>query len=251
MSNPGCVYSSTMCVSRQCPYLSPSHCFQDTHCQWDYSNDMCAPSDCTKLYTDATSCNANSTCNWLNSQCVRTPCKGTTAVTCMSNTLCLWTGSTCKRTKCDTETGTVCQADTDCSWTQDSTTKQMTCITNRCKSLSSNGDCNATATAIGATCAWYAGSCNVGAAPASCEKEVTPNLWWLYLLCLIIFVLLGLIAWRLYLAYAKGLSFFEPARTNVKYSPHQQYAADLFEEAQNTGVETNATGYQRPNSNDL
>jgi len=249
MGNPLCVTQGTACVNRKCPYVSPNHCFQDASCTWDYASSMCFPDKCT-YNGDQNSCTAQTTCYWQYNQCFRVKCTGTTAATCQTAPDCIFKGTSCAKTTCDQLSGTACSANPDCNWVVEPTTQQLQCITARCKAYSNANDCGSSNT-TGSTCSWSNGVCMQGAAPGSCEKQVTPNLWWLYLLCFIILVLLGLIAWRLYLAYSKGLSFFEPARTNVKYSPHQQYAADLFEEAQTTAIESNAPGYQRPNINDL
>ena len=76
----------------------------------------------------------------------------------------------------------------------------------------------------------------------SCVKEVDPSMWWLWFLLVVILLILGLIIWRLYLAYAKGLSFLDPPRKNIKFDAARQFAAELFEEAQNQGEEGNYQG---------
>jgi hypothetical protein len=139
-----------------------------------------------------------------------------------------------------------------CEYVQSKTGTGFTCVANQCTNYGSQSNCEE------GLCNWDAstGSC-LRSAPEkvmnACEREIQPNLWWLWLLVAIIAIILVAMVWRLYLAFSKGMSFFEPARKNVKYSPHEQYRQDLFEEAQTTAVETNepASSYQRPNIADL
>jgi len=73
----------------------------------------------------------------------------------------------------------------------------------------------------------------------------------LYVLIAIILILLLLIMHRLYLAYYKGLNFFDPARKNVKFNAHSKFAAELFSFAQETGVDANVEHGGQNSVNDM
>ena len=56
-------------------------------------------------------------------------------------------------------------------------------------------------------------------------------MWWMYVLIPAILLLLGLIIWRLWIAYDRGISFLEPPRKTKRFDL-SMYAADMFEDAQ-------------------
>jgi len=98
----------------------------------------------------------------------------------------------------------------------------------------------------GDICRWENGQCRqaspqelMAASIDQCVKEVDPDMWWLWFLLVLLLIVLGLIIWRMYLAYAKGLSFLDPPRKNVKFDAASRFAAELFEESKQTGEENN------------
>jgi hypothetical protein len=96
-------------------------------------------------------------------------------------------------------------------------------------------------------CIWSNGACrqpsyseqNAPSVLNNCEKQVNPNMWWLWLLLAIILVLLGMILHRLYLAHAGAGNFFDPTRKNFKYNPHEKYAESLVAAAGDRDVDNN------------
>ena len=51
-------------------------------------------------------------------------------------------------------------------------------------------------------------------------------------------LLLGLLLWRLWVAYDRGISFLEPPRKTRTFDL-SRYAADMFDDARETAEETN------------
>jgi len=251
------------CIRKNCGLPTPGTCFADPRCEWSTSENLCKPSGCLQEKT-STTCNAKDSCSWTGTACQHARCRTTAgSPTCMTDPDCFYDTSSgsCTRPTCTNISGEAnCNKNPLCFFEYKEPADDSTCIVAQCVSFKSQAACQGGQDSqSGRTCRWEGGACREltnaeRRAPASvnaCTKEVSPSLWWLWLLLGVIALLLLGIVYRLYLAYAKGLSFFEPTRTNVKYSPHQQYAEDLFEEAQQTAVETNTSNYQKPNINDL
>lgn len=243
------------CVSRLCGYQTATQCWGDAYCMYTLA-DGCKPSECyTKAQADCTGeCFVN------NGMCQYKRCSATTQDKCMSDPDCLFTSGSCSMPNCRTKAKSDCEADRQCFF--DTTNPGAGCTVAQCSVNTDKTRCEAKGTTGVANCKWIATESYCqdltsveraapATSPSSCEREEEPNLWWLWLLLAIIFLLLAGIMYRLYLAYSKGLSFFEPARNRKAFSPHQQYAQDLFESAKETAVETNTSTYNRPSLNDL
>jgi len=92
-------------------------------------------------------------------------------------------------------------------------------------------------------CRWTGTSCRQ-ASPLEqmptnlCVQEVNPNMWWMYLLIALILLILAAIIYRLWIAYEKGISFLDPPRKTRTFDL-SKYAADMFDDAQQQGEETN------------
>jgi hypothetical protein len=257
-SNSNCVLDPAgLCMKRLCGYTTRDTCMKDNMCTWLLESNHCEPDTC-RLITSKSLCLSDANCefNYDEQQCQRTTCPATAsdANTCQLNPVCLFANGKCTASSCaNYNSQQTCDANkAQCEYVQSKTGTGFTCVANQCTNYGSQSNCEE------GLCNWDAstGSC-LRSAPEkvmnACEREIQPNLWWLWLLVAIIAIILVAMVWRLYLAFSKGMSFFEPARKNVKYSPHEQYRQDLFEEAQTTAVETNepASSYQRPNIADL
>lgn len=251
------------CIRKNCGLPTPGTCFADPRCEWNQAESTCQPSSCI-TQSSRTTCEATDSCRWNGATCEHARCKTTAgSPTCMTDPDCFYdTGAgQCTKPVCNMTGEATCDGNPLCFFLYKEPADDSTCIVAQCVSFKSQAACQGGQDAqSGRQCRWENSACReltnqerrAAAAINACSKEVSPSLWWLWLLCAIILLLLVAIVYRLYLAYSKGLSFFEPTRHNVKYSPHQQYAEDLFEEAQQTAVETNvAGGYQKPNINDL
>lgn len=84
--------------------------------------------------------------------------------------------------------------------------------------------------------------------PGTCPSMTL--LWYHWVLVGVDYVILMGILYRVYLAFAKGLTFFTPLRRAKKFD-YSQYSADLFKDAQDFGIENNGVNYGRPSLNDL
>jgi hypothetical protein len=187
---------------------------------------------------------------------------------CEWDAACMWdtTTSTCSNPDCSKYTAEkACNADSKCYFTFE----PNRCLAAQCISNTDLSSCEQGVQQLQKKpCIWDAAksTCRQPTyqeqnAPAqaqdSCEKQVEGNLWWLWVLAGLIFLLLLLIMWRLYLAYAHGMSFFEPTKNTKKFNAVQANAAALFEESQARGVESNAprADYRptanKPSMNDL
>ena len=252
------------CVSRLCGYRSADQCWADAYCQYDYTTNLCGKSDCYGKSDCSGRCSSGPDDSQPGTQvCYMNRCSAPTLKECHLDPDCLFTGGQCTKPSCASNVEeSACTADTKCYFTYD----PIRCAVSQCVAYTDMATCTKTTSAT-PNCMWDGGRCrdltwlerNAPETTGSCEKEEDPSLWWLWLLLAILIIVLALIVWRLYLAYAKNMSFFEPPRRNVKYSPHQQYAADLFEDAQEEAVETNHVeqhnedddAQERPSLNDL
>eukprot|EP00744_Colponema_vietnamica_P001216 GILI01002039.1.p1 GENE.GILI01002039.1~~GILI01002039.1.p1 ORF type:complete len:1867 (+),score=526.04 GILI01002039.1:402-5603(+) len=248
------------CTNRLCGYLDTDKCWLDNFCEWNFVTGRCQQSTC--YGTSSSACTGGCQFNSDSQVCYKPQCGYSSSMTtCHMDPACLWvpSSSTCTKPGCAAlATDTQCTANSNCYFTY----KPVRCAAAQCIANTAQPACEKVVGGM-AQCRWTGTACreltwlerNAPAATSSCEKEVEPNLWWLWLLLAIIIIIIALIIWRLYLAYSKGLNFFEPQRRNVKYSPHEQYAADLFEDAQIEGEETNnpsgTGGNKRPSLNDL
>jgi len=258
--------SEGKCVTRLCGYRTSDQCWADSYCQYDYASNLCQKSTC---YGKAASdCNGRCMLSDDNSQpgtqvCAMRRCSAGSLKECHLDPNCLFTGGSCQQPQCASHVEeSDCAAQPQCYFTYE----PIRCAVSQCTALTDAATCTKSSSAI-PECMWDSTGCrdltwlerNAPETTGSCEKEEDPSLWWLWLLLAILIIVLALIVWRLYLAYAKNMSFFEPPRRNVKYSPHQQYAADLFEDAQEEAVETNQVeqhnedddAQERPSLNDL
>ena len=252
------------CTNRLCGYTASAQCWADSFCEWNYVTGFCQQSSChaAQVASGASSCGAG--CANKGGVCSKPRCTSSgDKTTCHRDPSCLWDkdAGACVLPGCDAfATESACGSNPNCFFTY----KPIRCAAAQCLAHEDQSTCERVVGGM-AQCRWSGTACreltwlerNAPSATASCEKEVEPNLWWLWLLLAIIVIVICLIIWRLYLAYSKGLNFFEPQRRNVKYSPHVQYAADLFEDAQIQGEETNVTtayadqSTNRPSLNDL
>ena len=191
-------------------------------------------------------------------RCLRRQCPQTTSVgKCQANPACVLDGSSCRAPGCGANTKEgECNANPLCFYRTKDVGSE--CISRRCNgALATEQQCLSTENG-GASCQWNNGDCIMKAnlyAPETvegggCEKEVYPSLWWLWVLCVVIFVLLAGIGYRIFLAFTSKMNFLEPTKNNRNFSPHLNYKDIAFEEAQQTGVETNE-GYTKPSINDL
>ena len=260
-ANSSCQFVNSVCQNRTCGYVSLSSCWGDSKCMWNASSaTSCTVNNCA-LQLSSTACGATDSCLWntASSQCNWNRCSSKTLKTCLMDSTCLFANSKCFAPTCSQYTvDSKCNADPNCFFyvTSDSPIK---CQAAQCTSQTSQTGCDPVPGASRRDCVWTGSSCRqattsemYASAVDTCEIEIQPNLWWLWLCLGIILLLLIGICFRLYLAHSQGLSFLDPVRTNVKYSPHAQFAADLFEESKATGVETNyAQANPRPGLQDL
>jgi len=270
-ADPGCTWfvSTTgggagQCISRTCGYPNPSACWADTKCVWDKATSACANSPCLALTQAACATGDSCTFNAAADRCEHRRCGTTTgARSCQADPQCTWQNGACTLTTCGSNTAagqTACDQQPNCFfWVREN--GASTCQAAQCRAFTSLTDCEQNVQILSQKeCVWENGACreptfrerNAPRNADTCTAQVNPNLWWLWLLVGIIALLIILIIHRLYLAWAKGLSFFEPTKNTVKYSPHQQYASSIFEDAQKVGEETNVTtSYQKPAIDDL
>lgn len=238
-SNP-----SGQCVARLCGYRFETQCWDDKLCQWSATNGVCGKSSCYGTSCTTTQCRLDTA----SGICAFKRCASSTLTACIQDTSCLFQSSACFQPSCATIFAEKdCNANKQCYYAY----SPNRCTTAQCIVWTTKVDCEKT---VGGSpqCKWDVSGCreldiyerNAPSSSGSCEKEVEPNLWWLWLLLVLIVGILATICYRLYLAYSKGLSFFDAGKKNVKYSPHQQYAAELAEESVMQGQESNAP-YQR------
>lgn len=256
-SNPLCRwYDATpttgACLERLCGYVTRTACWADTKCKWDPAMSRCAPSECAGQ--DAAGCNAKSpVCAWDTTAltCGYVRCQNAVSSpndqACLFDTACLIVDGKCTNPDCKRyATQTDCNADPKCFFfvPLQATGQPPQCGAAQCTNNPDSAACGGLVASD--ACRWQNGKCRqaspeeqVAKVANSCTREVEPNLWWMWLLLAIIFLLLVAIIYRLYLAYAKGLSFFDPPRKNIKFGA-EKYKEALFEEAQQDAVETNA-----------
>jgi hypothetical protein len=265
-ANPMCRwYSPTVgvgvCVNRDCGYTSASACWADTKCLWDSANIQCVISDCARA--SAADCGQyGASCAVVDGMCAYQRCKN--AVTsaddqsCLFDAACLIENGQCYMPDCSKySTQSTCNADSKCFYFVSLTAGVAPyCSAAQCTNHP-EANCNPTS-ANTDPCRWDTSTkaCRQASAQemaskstGTCEREVEPSLWWMYLLLVVILLLIVAIIYRLYLAYAKGISFFDPPRKNITFNAQARYAADLFDEAKKDegAIDTN----DEPNLNDL
>ena len=252
-ADPLCQWYPTAgpCVARLCGYQTEDSCWRDNLCVWKRESAFqgCTKSPCISA-ASSIECNAVESCAWgsTDPQCLYTRCAVTEKYKCLNDTACVFVNSTCQRPVCDVYVGQAeCKANPLCYFS----IADKKCLPQQCISHTTFADCEKGEKVLSKkACIWVSAEnrCRQPTyaeqhAPTNsgpvCEKEKNPNMWWLWLFLVVILILLGAIVHRLYLAYSKGRSFFEPTKKNYIYNPHQMYAKDLFEEAKIIGQETN------------
>ena len=249
------------CVGRVCGYVTDASCWSDPLCEWDVLAGSCKRSVC--LTAAVTSCKVSPTassdksalCTYSNATalCRTMRCSSPDTTRCLADQMCLSLQGSCLNPGCDVigSSLTKCNGNDMCTFTY---TPGPLCIAAQCLSITDQTTCVAPVGGV-PQCQWV-GSCQElsfiaksAASQRSCTQEDNSMPSWLYGLIGVIALLLVVIMWRLYLAFAKNMTFLSPAKKNIRYT-HQQYAADLFEENKKGAIETNSV-YTRPSLNDL
>jgi len=249
LADPRCKWSAGACTERLCGYSTSRECWRDSSCMWEATAtyEMCVPSPCIQ-HTDQSNCDAADSCGWdaTRGRCQYRRCTTQQGLqTCLADKGCLFKGGACMLPACyPNMTAATCNALDDCFFFVGT----KSCGAAQCTSYGNQGDCEAgqNVTAL-KPCIWDAGKCrqltyaeqNAPSVLNDCEKQVNPNMWWLWLFLAIILVLLGMILHRLYLAHAGNLNFFEPTRKNYKYNPHERYATAIVDHARDRDEDTN------------
>jgi hypothetical protein len=279
-ADPTCRWASnalsSACVPRQCGYLAESQCWADKMCRWDMVSTKCEASKCVGYGPNSAECSSKNSCakTVVNNAeiCGYSRCSTTEAdesarrVTCEDDSSCLFNAAaqTCASAGCSKHIiEKDCNADKSCYFSYN----PNRCIAAQCTSNTDLNECeDGELETSKKPCIWNADtdSCRQPTfaeqnAPATnngvCEREEYGNLVWLWLLAAVILILVIAIFYRLYLAYSHGLSFFEASRNTKSFSPHAGVGADVFEEAQRYGEETNIqtsnAKYTRPSADEL
>ena len=253
------------CISRQCGYMTSNDCLNDNLCSWVSNGTLegsplylCRVNPCSG--SDATSCtSANPSCSWsaATSSCSYQRCgPNVPSSLCMGDSACLTIAGTCMNPNCDAFiTASSCNANPKCTFTYQPPSGVKVCKTAQCFARTTQSEC---VPAGSKQCVWLPqGVCTdanylqANAPVTGCPpKQGAANPNAVYALVALVVLALLLIFWRLYLAFAQGLNFLSPARNTRKYSPHKQYAADLIDEANVVGDETNQVSH-RPHLDEL
>ncbi|CUI14462.1 transmembrane protein, putative [Bodo saltans] len=245
------------CVGRVCGYTASGQCWTDPSCQWSPIASTCTKSSCSSLTQGQ--CTGQCQFDATQGQCVFTRCSDPSRTMCLSDSACLYTmAKGCYMTQClsyaDKDS---CQADANCYY---SFSDPQQCVASQCLSLENTTSCSANSK----TCAWttnptgfsyckelsFLAQFAPSSTPNTCTRQVFDPAWWLWAIMVVDFVLLCAILYRIYLAFSAGMSFFQQVRRTKKYD-YSQYAADLFQDAQDYGAENNGVNYARPSLNDL
>ena len=248
MSDPTCKWTaSTGCVARLCGYNNGDSCWSDPLCMW---TSMCLANPCGGVVNQS-ACTM-STCSWnaKSNACQYKRCStSASAEVCMLDKGCLWLSGQCFEPSCKpTDPETLCNVNPQCFFFA----QTKMCAAAQCLANTNLQSCEQGQTVLAKKpCIWVADKnlcrqptiAEQNAPPGSglCEKQKDPNLWWLWLFLAIILALVAVIIYKLYVSMKSGKSIFEPTRKNYKYNPHEQFAAELFEDAKVNGVETNVS----------
>jgi hypothetical protein len=250
LADPRCKWAAATCTARVCGYSTAKDCWKDASCVWEVraNSSSCEPSQCLRG-VDASSCAAVDSCAWntVSAICAYSRCTTTQGIAaCLVDTGCLFKNGACFMPDCAANLSvTACSARPECFYF----VAQKSCGAAQCVSYTSQSECegNAEVTSL-KQCIWSGGACRQPTyqeqrAPAvinNCEKQINPNMWWLWVFLAIILILLGMILHRLYLAHAgKGGNFLDATRKNYKYNPHERYAAALVDMAKDREADDN------------
>ncbi|CUI14460.1 membrane-associated protein, putative [Bodo saltans] len=251
--------TTSICVSRLCGYTTATDCRSDVNCAWQTSTAAqgafsCLVSPCNAI--SSANCGSTTGCMYDSTaeMCVSRPCSAATMTACLADPSCLFQGGQCSQPSCSGTTVATCDP-TKCYFTYD----PPACTAAQCFSYQSETDCEPTGQ--NSVCRWGtdASACRQatwlelnspnGTIQDTCVQQIEPSLTWLYIVLVIIFILIALIAYRLFLAFARGLNFLSSTRNNQRFKVHKQYAEELFDESRERADRD--ADYRNPALNDL
>ena len=242
----GALASTGSCLRRLCGYAAESQCWADTLCAWSGVTSQCEASPCLNYTTEA-ACRSADSCSFDASSnvCYWSRCNTTKGKTeCLKDAGCVFVDRKCLLPDCTATTEAECKKKALCHYLY----SPNRCLAAQCVSHTNLADCEQQQQQTQKKpCIWEGTRCRqptfkelyAPESPSACSKEVDPSLVPVWIACAVCLLLIALICWRLYLVVSSGMTFFDPIKNKKVFSPHQQYAKELFDEAQQVGVETN------------